>query len=433
MKNIYVFVRACDLRLIDATKIIEYLKLNDYTIVYDPKDADIILFITCSFSSVQSESALDKIKEFQKNYKAELIVGGCLPDIYQDKLSRIFKGITISTKDICENSDKLDKIFSKTKVKFKNIKDANIPYMPFYGSNKISNIKHSKPILNFRKLLNKSRLVEKVYTLLKNHITKNLFYLRSMLNKFLRYGNYYEIRISWGCPGNCSYCVIKRAVGNLKSKPLEECIAEFKKGLKLGYKTFIINADDTGAYGLDIGSNFPELLDKITEISGDYGITILDLNPRWIVRYIDELENIVKRNKIKSLEIPIQSGSERILKLMRRYSDVEKIKKSLIRLKEANKNLNYVTHQILGFPSETMEDVEKTLSLFYDLNLDEGFVFSFSSSGDSDADKIEPKISENEICRRLEWEIKHLRKRGFDSLKVPHMNSFVFRKRRGFL
>ena len=428
MKNIYIFARACDLRLLDATKITQYLKANGYKIVNKPKDADSIIFITCSFSSVQGESALSKIELFQKSYDAELIVGGCLPDIYPEKLSKIFKGRTISTKDLDEHPEKLDEFFSKNKIKFADIKDVNIPHMPVYGSNKIASLNKSKPIVSFKNLLSNSKLLKKIYFRSKRHLVTNLFDLRSMLNKYLRYGKYYEIRISWGCPGNCSYCVIKRAVGKLKSKPLDECLNEFKKGLQEGYKFFVLNADDTGAYGLDINSDFPELLDKITRIDGDYEITILDLNPRWIVKYIDKFEEILKRNKIKRLEIPIQSGSKRILKLMRRFSDVEKVKESLMRLKKADENIILATHQILGFPSETMDDLEKTLSMICDIAFDEGYVFSFSSSGDSDADKIKPKLSEEEISERLDWSIKYLKRKGFDSLKASHMNSFVFKK-----
>ena len=86
---------------------------------------------------------------------------------------------------------------------------------------------------------------------------------------------------------------------------------------------------------MDIGSSFPGLLDEMTKIPGEFKISIMGLNPKWIVKYVEELEGVLKKQKIASITIPIQSGNNRILKLMNRYSNVEKIKNSILRLKES--------------------------------------------------------------------------------------------------
>jgi len=429
MKKIYLYVRACELRLLDATRIHDYLSLNGYKIVYTPEDADIIVFFTCAFSNFQENCALEKIKDFQKNYNAELIIGGCLPDISPGKLSEFFDGKIISTKKIQENEDILDIILPGNKIKFKDQKDANVPYSFLYGSNFYDNIKRTESIKKLSGLFRKT-IYEKKFNKIKDHIDKNLFALPALLNRFLKNKSFYAVRISWGCPSNCSYCAIKKAVGKLKSKSIDQCISEFKNGLNLGYKTFIINADNTGAYGLDIGSNFAELLDEITKISGDFEITILDLDPMWIVKYIDIFEEILKRRKIISMEITVQSGSSRILKLMNRYSDIEKIKNGLVRLKKSYPDLKLVIHQIIGFPTETMDDLDKTLSFITEMNIDEGYSFSFSRRAGTDSEKIKPKLSNKEIIKRLSYTKKYLKKVGYDVMDVSHISSLVYKKRK---
>ncbi|MEF8879505.1 MAG: hypothetical protein V5A64_03830 [Candidatus Thermoplasmatota archaeon] len=93
-----------------------------------------------------------------------------------------------------------------------------------------------------------------------------------------------------GLYGNCSFCAVRKAIGQFHSKPYNVCLKEFKRGLKDGYKNFIILADDIGSYGVDINKNIIDLLDRITKIDGDYSIEIMGIHPKWIVKYIDGFE-----------------------------------------------------------------------------------------------------------------------------------------------
>jgi tRNA A37 methylthiotransferase MiaB len=213
----------------------------------------------------------------------------------------------------------------------------------------------------------------------------------------------YRMRVSWGCNSNCSYCGIKEAIGPHKSKSIEKIIGEFRQGLNKGYKHFVINADDIGAYGTDINSSFAELLDKLTNISGEYDISIANLSPRWLIKYIDDLEKIFKRKKIMRLSVPIQSGSSRILKLMNRYPDTDKIKDAFLRLKTAFPKLSLHTHVILGFPTETDEDLKHTLYFIKNSNISAGQIKPFSCKAGSGAEHIVPKVSQEEIYKRSQY------------------------------
>ena len=414
MTKVFIHVEdACERRYLDANRIRDYLSKNGYEIVNKPSDAQIIILVTCAVFNRDAENALNKVKEFQK-YDAELIVTGCLPDIEKERLGKIFNGKSISTK----NLDNLDALFPDTRIKYACVDDANVLYQ---NLNKEHSIGALKTI--FRKI----KVIEKLFVRIKNHIFKNL-----LIENFIKYSGrsnqYYSIRISTGCLSNCSYCVTKKAVGNIKSKSVDTCVKEFKKGLNEGYGNFQITADEAGAYGLDIGSSLPELLDELTKIPGEYKITIRNFNPRWVVKYIDELENILKRGKIISLGIPIQSGNSRILKLMNRYSDAEKIKSVLIKLKNSFPNLPIITHGITGFPTETEKEFKDTLNFIKVTNIN-GYIFPFSCRTGSEAEKIEPKISQDEISKRFKYAKRFLKNAGYDVIYLPRKQTLFFDKR----
>jgi tRNA-2-methylthio-N6-dimethylallyladenosine synthase len=167
----------------------------------------------------------------------------------------------------------------------------------------------------------------------------------------------------------------------------------------------------------------------LTKIEGDYKIAIRNLNPRWIVKYINDFESILKRQKIVDMDIVIQSGSKRILKLMQRFSDVEKIKELCLCLKKFDPNLTLYTHIIVGFPTETLDDIKQTLTLIVESCFDSGKGFPFSCKIGTDAEKIEPKVPQIEISKRFRYAKNFLKKAGYDVIYIHKPHLFVFNKR----
>jgi len=410
MKKIFIYAGGCELRKLDADKITKYLSTNNYEIVDDPKNADAIIFIACAFIDKITEYSLNKVKEFKK-YDAELIVAGCLPEIERKRLSELFAGKTISTRDL----DNLDQLFPEAEVSFSSIDDGNFLCENLWGAD-------TNPMII--KTLRTIKWLQPKYFRFISYIFKNLNKEQSLLSSYLSKDPIYHVRISWGCFGNCSYCAIKKAIGPYKSKRLDRSIDEFRRGLKEGHKNFILLADDAGAYGLDIKINFPELLDKITNIQGDYRISIQNFNPNWLVRYVDDLEEILKRQKIKHIEVPIQSGSSRILKLMNRYPNTEKIKDALIKVKKYFPDLRLTTHYLVGFPSETEGELKQTLSYIRECNFDGGLLIPFSCKSDTKAEEIQPKISQFEISKRFRLARKILNKEGYRLINFPGLQCF---------
>ncbi len=415
MKKIFVYndPQSCRRRSLDTKKIYNYLSKNNSTLVNKPDEADIIIFVTCAAVNQVSDSSLDQIKKFQR-YDAELIVAGCLPEVEKESLSKIFNGKTISTK----NLDEIDILFPENKIKFKNIEDVNLLY---------DNINLNFPESIFKKTLEEVRIINKSYLFLKTHILRNLFDERSFV--YLAYTkNQFHIRVSWGCKGNCSYCTIKKSTGPMHSKPLNQCIDELKKGLRNGYTHFVITAEDIGSYGLDNNSSLPELLDKMTEIERNYKLYIRGLNPRWLIKYHGKLKPILERGKIIALEIPFQSGSCRILRLMHRYSDVEKLKETVKEIKKSFPEISLITHIIVGFPTETKNELNQTLFLLKGAGFNSGQIFPYSKKTGTDAALIKPQFSKKEILQSMKYTRCILVNNKYKVIYIAKINSFLFDK-----
>jgi tRNA A37 methylthiotransferase MiaB len=433
-KKIFIYgILTCNRRKLDAQKIQEYFIRNNYEIVNNPKDANIIILSSCAYSNKNAKKSLELTKKFLK-FNTRLIVTGCLPEIDKEELLKFFNGEIISTQSI----DKFDIIFPENKVKIKDIEDANIP---------LENANVHVLIYYLNNIFKKFNISNKTFnniseSFLKNMIEDNSVNCHENIIKYFTYKFLKEklnpnisvhkdsffIRPSWGCLGNCSYCVIKKAIGPLKSKPLDSIIAEFNKGLNQGYKNFIFDADDLGAYGVDIGSNFVEMLDNITEIQGDYLIHLRYIQPIWIVKYLNDFIKVLKKGKIKSLGSAIQSGSPRILKLMNRYPDTEKIKNSFLKIKIAYPNLLLATECIIGFPSETNEEFEETLNVIKEISFDWGYIIPFSCRLGSKAENLDFKIPKEEILNRIKNVKEYLKTIKYDSSSIRHLNILTFSK-----
>jgi tRNA A37 methylthiotransferase MiaB len=421
-KNVFIYTLACERRRLDAQKIRTYFSKNNYEIVDDPKDAHYIIFFTCAFVNKKTEQCLSIIKKLKK-YDAELIIAGCLPDIARDKLKYTFSGRTIPTK----NLDKIDNIFTDNKIKFRDIDDECSIWHNF---NPIGVSK--EPIGFFKILLREAKFISRIYGIGKKYFLKEFFENVYPFNVLYGEKSNYYISISRGCIHNCSYCSIRNAIGPLKSKPVDQCIKEFKLGLKEGYTDFILQADDIGTYGIDIKSSLPELLDGITKIDGNYTIRLENTHPRWIIKYINELEEILKRKKIRHITVSVQSGSNRILKLMRRSYMQEDVIDSISRLKKADPKVDIGAHLMVGFPSETREEFKETLLFFKKSLFDNGIIFSFSSADGTDADIIEPKISEREIRKRMKIASDYLKKTGYFPWYIHAFRGISFYKKYEF-
>ena len=172
------------------------------------------------------------------------------------------------------------------------------------------------------------------------------------------------IIIANGCLGNCSYCAVKFARGTLKSKSIEEIKEEMNGAIKNGTKEILLTAQDTGCYGLDIKTNIVSLLKEIITIPGDFKIRLGMGNPQHFKKYKKEISEIMKSEKMyKFLHVPMQSGSDSVLKEMNRYYTKKEYLDLVSYLRKNIKDLTLATDVIVGFPTETEKDFLETLEV----------------------------------------------------------------------
>jgi len=404
--SVYIETLACERRLLDAQKIRTYFTKNNYNIVDNPKEARYIVFLTCGFTNPSANVCFGSIEKY-KDYDAELIVVGCIPETHGEKLKEIFDGTTISTK----NLERIDDVFPGNVVKFTSIKDDNAM---------LRNSRYSSIYDYVKYLVERFWLTREITSFLINHallkITGQLIYKTFPFNRLFVEQSCFYILISRGCIHHCTYCIIRKAIGPLKSKSIDQCYAEFNNGIEQGYKTFILEADDVGPYGVDIGRTLPELLRKLTAVAGHYSIELRNTHPYWLLKYQEELEEIVKSKKISSIFFSIQSGSDRILQLMKRHYTSKEIKNLVQRLKEIHPDIKIGVDILVGFPSETVEDFHETLSLFNTIPLDFGDIIPFSCHEETAASTLEPKVAEQEKKRRIKETLQFLRRRNYFAL-----------------
>ncbi len=173
------------------------------------------------------------------------------------------------------------------------------------------------------------------------------------------------IIISNGCLGNCYYCAVKFARGRLESKPIEKIIKEIEYSVnEENSKGILLTSQDNGCYGFDINENLNTLLKRIIEIKGDFKIRVGMANPQHLKIIIDDLIKIYKNEKIyKFLHIPIQSGSNKVLKEMNRYYTIEDVYTIIDKFKKEIPEISIGTDIIVGYPTETEEDFKETIKV----------------------------------------------------------------------
>jgi len=400
--NIFLESLSCTRRDLDTQKIYTYLSENNYTIVHDPSKADYIIIMTCGTTKELANISLKSIEKFKK-FNAEMIVAGCLPETHECELRKIFTGKILSTK----NLDTIDKFLPSVTKKFSEIPDANTRW----------NNQNNQTLKGVLKRIHAHmELMRKINWFLLNTamkvIGKNIVHVMPFNRLFPQQGQYH-ISISRGCIYNCTYCLIKKGVGPLHSKSPEQCIEELMCGLRQGYHSFFLEADDSGPYGIDIGSSLPQLLRKIMDIQGTFTVKLSHTHPEWLIKYKDEFMEIFKQKKVNNILAPIQSGSNRILELMARHYPIKEVVRALQAYKNADSELSIGVDLIVGFPSETAEDFQETLRLFDKIHFDYGILIPFSNNEGTKASSIEPKIPKQVVDLRMKTALRYLRKQNY--------------------
>jgi len=407
-KQKIVFITAnsvCERRVIDTSKLIDYFLQNECRIVKEPDSADYIVLVTCAFLEIREKEGLDLIEKLSK-CKGELIVVGCLPEISKTKLKRVFRGKTISTK----NLHRIDRLFPDFKIRYAKISD--IPDMTVSSvSNLITKTKQRNYFDNYKKTNGKSSPLKIIKNFYPNKLIKIKDTIKNRLRKLKGERNdVYVWQISSGCLGNCSFCAIPKATGKLRSKPLNVCEAEYKHLLGRGYRRFMIVAEEVGTYGLDINSSFSELVDSLSAIDYKFNVEweLQHLDPPRIVQYRSCLIKEIQKGKIAKIYCTLQSGSERILSLMNRPCDIKKLIATTNLFKKANPSLVLQIGIMIGFPGETTGEFQESLNIVEQMKADTVALFPYSDREGTLVSRMKNKITDDEKKMRINMAIRFL-------------------------
>ncbi len=205
------------------------------------------------------------------------------------------------------------------------------------------------------------------------------------------------VSVMYGCNNFCSYCIVPYVRGRERSRRPEDVIAECRGLIEAGYKEITLLGQNVNSYGKDlgIGYDFSDLLAAVAEIPGDYLIRFMTSHPK------DASEKLFRTmasspHIAHQLHLPFQSGNDRVLKEMNRHYDRARYLKLVAQAKEAMPDLVLTSDVIVGFPGETEEEFEDTLSLIREVGYDALFTFIYSPRPGTPAAKMEDPVSKEE-------------------------------------
>jgi MiaB-like tRNA modifying enzyme len=264
---VYIETYGCAVNRAD-TEIMKGLLANaGHQITNDWKKADVIIINTCIVKHTTMNRMLSRIRFFKENFASDrIIIAGCISKPFSKKVEEINPHASmLGTEAISEIVKVIDSVMKGNRIKILEGDDIKV---------KIPRLRENKNIA--------------------------------------------IIEISSGCLGACSFCVTRFARGKLRSYPPENIVEEVKAALKEGCREIWLTSQDNGCYGFDIGTNLAELLKKITtEVRGKYMIRVGMMNPHFARHILKELLEAYRSKKIyKFIHVPVQSGSNKVLKIM---------------------------------------------------------------------------------------------------------------------
>lgn len=342
----------CDKNLVDSEVMLGMLAEKGYTFTNDEAEAEIAVVNTCCFINDAKEESVNAILEMAELKKSgqlkALIVTGCLAQRYQ--------------KEIREEIEEVDAIIGTSAIDkiAETIEDA------IAGESR----EHMLP-LDGKLSGNRKRMVTTG-------------------------GHYAYLKIAEGCDKCCTYCIIPAIRGEYRSVPMEELTAEAETLAAGGVKELILVAQETTLYGLDLygEKKLPELLSRLCRIPGLYWIRILYCYPEEIT---DDLIRVIKQEEkiCHYLDIPVQHGSDSVLKRMGRKTDSEQIRNMVKKLRENIPDICLRTTLITGFPGETEKDHETLMEFVDEMEFDRLGVFTYSPEENTPASLMPDQVGED--------------------------------------
>lgn len=356
----YVHSYGCQGNVADGEKIKGMLAQMGYGLSNSAEGADVVIFNTCAIR----ENAQDRVYgnlgmliHYKKKNPA-MIIGLCGCMVQQDHVAR-----------------KIKDVFPGVNLVFGTHVIHKLPefmYNILNGSKKVYNITDSNGV-----------------------IAEGLPVARE--SKFKA-----SVPISYGCNNFCTYCIVPYVKGRERSRSFDSIYNEVKELIGSGYKEIMLLGQNVNSYGndLDSGVNFSYLLSKINEIDGDFRIRFMTSHPKDATKEL--IDTIANCDKVcNHLHLPVQCGSNKILKAMNRKYNVDQYLDIVDYAKNKIPNMSFTSDIIVGFPGETYSDFKKTLKLVEKVKYSSLFMFIFSSRKGTKAELMHDPVPKEEKSKWL--------------------------------
>ena len=342
-KSISVLNYGCSANRAIAEGLTGILERHEYSLVNSIEDAEVIIVNTCVVKQNTEHRMKSKLLSLSKT--KDIIVTGCLPVVMRDWVS-------------------------------KNLPHARVLFPEV--ANRIIDLLKDQPIQETKTVI--PRVWSQLYT-------EDRFRYNPIIT---------TIEISRGCLGSCAFCIVRNIKGQVRSRSQESILAEIQCAIKKGSKEIWLTSQDTGSYGWDFSPKLylPSLIESITRLKGEFFIRLGMMTPITLKRFFNPLIQQLRSFKVFSfLHLPIQSGSDSILRKMRRRETRKYFIDLVAQLREEMDELVLATDIIVGFPGETQKNYESTKELLQEVMPVIVNLSKYTDRPETLASQMSPKIS----------------------------------------
>ena len=362
-RKAFVLTFGCQQNEADSERLAGMASAMGYQVIDTPDEADFIIVNTCAIREHAELKALSTIGQY-KHIKAKnpgLIIAVCGCMVAQDH--------------------------RKNDIKFK------YPYVDFiFGTSSI----HRMPQLIWERIEKERRI----------YCPEETEYMVAEGIPVRRESNYKAwLSVMYGCNNFCSYCIVPYVRGRERSRRKEDILEEFKTLVSEGYKDITLLGQNVNSYGKDNddGCDFADLLRLLCKVEGDYKIHFMTSHPKDATnKLIDVIAE--EDHMAKHFHLPMQSGSDRVLKAMNRHYDTERYMSIVNYMREKIPDIAITSDIIVGFPGESEEEFEMTLEMLRKVRFDMLYSFIYSPRKGTPAAEMEdqiPKAVQNKRFERL--------------------------------
>lgn len=363
-----IYTLGCKVNTYESNVMSDILKNNNYN--ETDKNADVAIINTCTVTNTADNKSLKTIRHaIKENPNAIILVCGCLS---QNKV------------EIIENIDGVNII--------------------------IGNIFKTKIIEYIEKFKKNNKQIIDIYDI------NNTQFETMSLNNFNKTRAF--VKIQDGCNNFCTYCVIPYTRGNVRSKPKDDVINEIKNLIKNGHKEIVLTGIHTGNYGFK-NYEFADLLEDLVKIEG---LERLRISSVEITELNDRVLKVIENNPIlvDHMHIPLQSGSDEVLKRMNRKYDKNYFINKINKIRKIRPNISITTDVIVGFPGETDEEFKETIETIKKIKFTKLHVFPYSKR-----DKTVAATLPNQVDSKIKKDRTKILINLSKELEIEYMNKYI--------